>query len=106
MPASTIGADYYRFEEGRHALVGDRTGETYRLGDRVEVKLVEAAPVAGALRFELAVGGPPAGGPTRAGPGPAARAADSREAGRRGSSRRCRARRGGEGGRHGRRSDE
>ena len=25
----------------------------YRLGDRVEVKLVEAAPVAGALRFEL-----------------------------------------------------
>ena len=29
------------------------TGETYRLGDKVEVKLVEAAPVAGALRFEL-----------------------------------------------------
>ena len=33
---------------------GERTGETYRLGDRVQVKLVEAAPVAGALRFELA----------------------------------------------------
>ena len=32
---------------------GERTGETYRLGDKVEVKLVEAAPVAGALRFEL-----------------------------------------------------
>ena len=32
---------------------GERTGETYRLGDRVQVKLVEAAPVAGALRFEL-----------------------------------------------------
>jgi hypothetical protein len=30
--------------------VGDRTGETYRLGDRIEVKLVEAAPVAGVLR--------------------------------------------------------
>jgi ribonuclease R len=25
----------------------------YRLGDRVEVKLVEAAPLAGALRFEM-----------------------------------------------------
>jgi ribonuclease R len=25
----------------------------HRLGDRVEVKLVEAAPMAGALRFEL-----------------------------------------------------
>jgi ribonuclease R len=32
---------------------GDDTGETYRLGDKVEVKLVEAAPVAGALRFEI-----------------------------------------------------
>ena len=54
-PAATIGADYYRYDEANHALVGERTGETYRLGDRVEVKLVEAAPVAGALRFELLV---------------------------------------------------
>jgi ribonuclease R len=34
-------------------MVGSRSGETYRLGDPVTVKLVEAAPVAGALRFEL-----------------------------------------------------
>ncbi|KAB1077875.1 ribonuclease R [Methylobacterium soli] len=53
VPVSTIGADYYRHDEARHALVGERSGETYRLGDRVEVKLVEAAAVAGALRFEL-----------------------------------------------------
>lgn len=53
IPAATIGADYYRFDEKQHALTGERTGETYRLGDKVEVKLVEAAPVAGALRFEL-----------------------------------------------------
>ena len=53
VPAATIGADYYRFDEGHHALVGDRTGETYRLGDPVSVRLIEAAPVAGALRFEL-----------------------------------------------------
>lgn len=53
IPASTIGADYYRFEEALHALVGDRTGETHRLGDVVRVKLVEAAPLAGALRFDL-----------------------------------------------------
>jgi len=57
VPAATIGSDYYRFDEKRHAMVGDRTGETYRLGDRVEAKLVEAAPVAGALRFELVSGG-------------------------------------------------
>ena len=48
-----MGDDYFRYHEARHALIGDHTGETYRLGDRVTVKLVEAAPVAGALRFEL-----------------------------------------------------
>ena len=53
IPAVTLGQDYYRFDEARHALIGERTGEMHRLGDRVEVKLVEAAPVAGALRFEL-----------------------------------------------------
>ena len=34
-------------------MIGQRTGEMHRLGDQVEVKLVEAAPLAGALRFEL-----------------------------------------------------
>ncbi len=53
IPARTIGDDYFRYDEARHALIGNHTGETYRLGDRVTVKLVEAAPVAGALRFEL-----------------------------------------------------
>jgi ribonuclease R len=53
IPARTIGEDYYRYHEARHALIGDHTGESYRLGDHVTVKLVEAAPVAGALRFEL-----------------------------------------------------
>ncbi len=53
IPASTLGGDYYRHDEAAHALVGERTGESWRLGDRVHVKLVEAAPVAGALRFEL-----------------------------------------------------
>jgi ribonuclease R len=53
IPASTIGQDYYRFIEEQQAMVGDRTGERFGLGDPVAVKLVEAAPVAGALRFEL-----------------------------------------------------
>jgi ribonuclease R len=53
IPARTMGADYFRYHEDRHALIGDRSGETHRLGDRVTVRLVEAAPVAGALRFEL-----------------------------------------------------
>ena len=53
VPARTIGDEYFRFDEKGHAMVGSRSGETYRLGDPVRVKLVEAAPVAGALRFEL-----------------------------------------------------
>lgn len=53
VPASTLGQDFYRYVEEHQAMIGDRTGEKFGLGDRVTVRLVEAAPVAGALRFEL-----------------------------------------------------
>ncbi len=53
VPASSIGGDYYRHDERRQALVGDRTGMAYKLGDVVEVRLIEAVPSAGALRFEM-----------------------------------------------------
>ena len=53
VPAASLGNDYFKHEEHLHALVGSRTGETYRMGDIVEVRLLEAAPFAGALRFEV-----------------------------------------------------
>ena len=53
VPASSIDGDYYRHDERRQALVGDRTGMAYKLGDVVEVRLIEAVPSAGALRFEM-----------------------------------------------------
>ena len=53
VPAGTLGDDYFRFEEANRAMVGTRTEETFRLGDEVKVRLVEAAPFAGALRFEI-----------------------------------------------------
>ncbi len=53
VPVATLGADYFHHDETQHALIGSRTGEAFRLGDRVTVKLVEALPVAGALRFEI-----------------------------------------------------
>ncbi len=68
VPVSTLGADHYAHDEAHHALVGARTGETFRLGDTVEVKLVEAAPVAGALRFEIVSEGT-RGQPLRSGRG-------------------------------------
>jgi len=53
VPAATLGEDYFRFEEANRALIGTRTKETFKLGDAVNVRLVEAAPFAGALRFEI-----------------------------------------------------
>ena len=56
VPAATLGDEYFRFEEGARAMVGTRTKETFRLGAPVQVRLVEAAPLAGALRFEIVRG--------------------------------------------------
>jgi ribonuclease R len=65
VPIATLGDDYFRFEEATRALVGARTGETFRLGDAVEARLVEAAPFAGALRFEIISGAAPRQGSGR-----------------------------------------
>src|SRR5689334_21760165 len=53
VPIRTLGTEYYNYDESRHALVGSRSGAMHRLGDVVDVRLVEAQPIAGALRFEL-----------------------------------------------------
>jgi ribonuclease R len=53
IPIRTLGTEYFNYDETRHALVGSRSGAMHRLGDVVDVRLVEAAPVAGALRLEL-----------------------------------------------------
>jgi ribonuclease R len=53
VPASSIGHEYFYHDEVRQALVGEDSGLGYRLGDPVEVRLVEAIPTAGALRFEM-----------------------------------------------------
>jgi ribonuclease R len=53
IPAATLGQDYFHYDEGQHALIAGRSGESFRLGDMVDVRLVEAAPFAGALRFEM-----------------------------------------------------
>lgn len=53
VPVSSLGNDYYIFDEATHSLAGQRTGKGYQLADRVEVRLVEVAPLAGAMRFEM-----------------------------------------------------
>jgi ribonuclease R len=61
--ATTLGSEYFRYDEKAQALVGDQTGETYRLGQRLKLRIVEANPVTGGLRFELPEGS--YGGPGR-----------------------------------------
>jgi ribonuclease R len=51
IPARLIGDEYFHFDEKGRAFSG--RSATYRLGDPITVELVEAAPVAGALRFRL-----------------------------------------------------
>src|SRR5437763_15411935 len=56
MFARDLGREYFRYDEAARALVGDETGETYRIGQRVTLRLAEANPVSGSLRFELPEG--------------------------------------------------
>ncbi len=53
IPISLLGDDYFLYNEVNHSVVGEHSGQMYQMGDAVEVKLVEAAPMAGALRFEM-----------------------------------------------------
>ncbi len=35
-----LGNDYFTFDKARHAMVGEKTNLTYRLGDRLQVKVI------------------------------------------------------------------
>jgi len=38
---SELGKDYFHFDAAKHHLLGERTGQSYRLGDRVQVRVVK-----------------------------------------------------------------
>ncbi|KQZ62866.1 ribonuclease R [Rhizobium sp. Root149] len=65
VPVSTLGSDYFVYDEARQALIGERHGLGYQLGDSVDVRLAEAIPLAGALRFEMLSEGQKMGVATR-----------------------------------------
>jgi len=54
LPMRALGTEFFRHDEKRHALVGERTKTTYSRGETLSVRLAEAAPLTGGLRFELA----------------------------------------------------
>jgi len=51
---SELGADYFEHDAGRHVLRGARSGRSFRLGDRVRVRLVRVDLEAGRIDFVLA----------------------------------------------------
>ena len=53
VPVSTLGDQYFVHDDRLHALVGERTGQRWRLGTSVRVRLREATPITGGLLFEM-----------------------------------------------------
>jgi len=53
IPIRSLGQEFFRHDEGRQVLIGERTGETFGLGDRLQIKLVEADTATGGLLFEI-----------------------------------------------------
>ncbi|MFD1766218.1 ribonuclease R family protein [Sphingorhabdus buctiana] len=57
VPVSTLGAERFFYDEASQTLTGEDSGDEYRPGMRLKLRLAEANPVSGALRFELPDGG-------------------------------------------------
>jgi len=63
LPVRDLGGEYFRFDEAAKKLVGEASGDEYAIGQVLQLRLAEANPVSGALRFELPEGryAPPPG---------------------------------------------
>ncbi|MEO0400187.1 MAG: ribonuclease R [Pseudomonadota bacterium] len=53
VPMRALGFERFRFDEAAHAVIGETSGGRYYLGQPVSVRLAEAAPLTGGLRFEM-----------------------------------------------------
>jgi ribonuclease R len=53
VPVSTLGREYFTYDEKAQVLVGEQSGTRYAVGDRLPLRLAEANPLTGALKFEL-----------------------------------------------------
>ena len=51
---SELGEDYFQYDNVKHQMLGERSGQRYRLGDRMNVKLVRADLETGRIDFVLA----------------------------------------------------
>ncbi|AKM10022.1 ribonuclease R [Croceicoccus naphthovorans] len=52
VPVSVLGDERFHYDDRAQVLRGERTGTEYRSGDRMKLRLAEANPLTGALKFE------------------------------------------------------
>ncbi|WP_288483773.1 ribonuclease R [uncultured Novosphingobium sp.] len=57
VPVSTLGDERFHYDERAHVLMGEQSGMRYASGDRLPLRLAEANPLTGSLKFELVEGG-------------------------------------------------
>jgi len=53
VPIGSLGREYFRHDPERNTLTGERSGRVIALGMAARVRLLEAVPETGGLRFEL-----------------------------------------------------
>ncbi len=52
VPVSVLGDERFNYDDKAQVLVGQESGTTFRAGDRLTLRLAEANPLSGALKFE------------------------------------------------------
>ncbi len=57
VPVSTLGREYFTYDEKAQVLLGEQSGTRYAHGQIIDLRLAEANPLTGALKFELVEGG-------------------------------------------------
>jgi ribonuclease R len=81
---SDLGRDYFHYDAARHQMLGERTGQRYRLGDRVRIRVARVDLESAKIDFVLADTPPaePAQEPPQTGkPGKATRGKGEQDAG-------------------------
>jgi ribonuclease R len=59
IPVSALGSEKIRYNEASQTLTGEDSQTVFERGQRLKLRLAEANPVTGSLRFELPEGGSP-----------------------------------------------
>jgi len=51
--AASLGTEYFSADEAMRAMIGERSGKGYRVGDSVTVRLAQADPLRGQISFDM-----------------------------------------------------